>query len=43
MCFEDVQIGMSLPAVIGNITAFGAFADIGIKENGVDSHISDGQ
>jgi len=37
--FEDLQIGMSLPAVIGNITAFGAFADIGIKENGL-IHIS---
>jgi len=37
--FEDVRIGMILPAVIGNITAFGAFADIGIKENGL-IHIS---
>lgn len=37
--FEDVRIGMVLPAVIGNITAFGAFADIGIKENGL-IHIS---
>lgn len=37
--FDDVHIGMILPAVIGNITAFGAFADIGIKENGL-IHIS---
>lgn len=37
--FEDVRIGMVLPAVIGNITAFGAFAYIGIKENGL-IHIS---
>lgn len=32
---SDLKIGMELPAVITNITDFGAFADIGIKENGL--------
>ncbi|MDR2823634.1 MAG: RNA-binding transcriptional accessory protein [Prevotellaceae bacterium] len=31
----DLKIGMELPAIITNITDFGAFADIGIKENGL--------
>ena len=26
---------MKLPAIVTNITAFGAFVDIGIKENGL--------
>lgn len=38
--FVDVHVGMVLPAIIGNITAFGAFADLGIKENGL-IHISE--
>jgi uncharacterized protein len=36
---EDVKPGMKLPAIITNVTNFGAFADIGIKENGL-IHIS---
>ena len=36
---EDLQTGMELPAIITNITNFGAFADIGIKQNGL-IHIS---
>lgn len=32
---DDLREGMVLPAIIGNITNFGAFADIGIKENGL--------
>ena len=37
--FEDVKEGMELPGIITNITNFGAFADIGIKQNGL-IHIS---
>ncbi len=36
---DDVRIGMELPGIITNITNFGAFVDIGIKENGL-IHIS---
>lgn len=36
---EDLKIGMKLPAIVNNITNFGAFADIGIHENGL-IHIS---
>lgn len=36
---EDLQEGMKLPAIITNITKFGAFADIGIKQDGL-IHIS---
>ncbi|MCL2597599.1 MAG: RNA-binding transcriptional accessory protein [Paludibacter sp.] len=32
---SDLKIGMELPAIITNITDFGAFVDIGIKENGL--------
>ena len=32
---EDLQIGMELPGIVTNITAFGAFVDIGIKQNGL--------
>jgi len=35
----DLKIGMVLPGVINNITKFGAFVDIGIKESGL-VHIS---
>ena len=31
----DLREGMILPGIIGNITNFGAFVDIGIKENGL--------
>lgn len=36
---EDVKVGMELPGIITNITNFGAFADIGIKQNGL-IHVS---
>ena len=36
---EDVKTGMELPGIITNITNFGAFVDIGIKQNGL-IHIS---
>lgn len=32
---NDLREGMILPGIIGNITNFGAFVDIGIKENGL--------
>lgn len=36
---EDLQVGMKLPGVITNITAFGAFVDIGVHQDGL-VHIS---
>ncbi len=36
---EDLKTGMILPGIITNITNFGAFVDIGIKQNGL-IHIS---
>ncbi|MCP3890176.1 MAG: RNA-binding transcriptional accessory protein [Desulfobulbaceae bacterium] len=36
---EDLHEGITLPAIITNITRFGAFADIGIKQDGL-IHIS---
>lgn len=36
---EDLQMGMILPGIVTNITNFGCFVDIGIKENGL-VHIS---
>ena len=36
---EDVKPGMVLPGIVTNITNFGAFVDIGIKQNGL-IHIS---
>ncbi len=36
---DDLKPGMELPGIITNITNFGAFVDIGIKENGL-IHIS---
>ncbi|HRZ98467.1 MAG TPA: helix-hairpin-helix domain-containing protein, partial [Paludibacter sp.] len=36
---NDLRIGMELPGIVTNITNFGAFVDIGIKENGL-VHIS---
>ena len=38
-CLDDLSEGMWLPALITNITRFGAFADIGIKQDGL-IHIS---
>lgn len=36
---EDLQLGMILPGIVTNITNFGAFVDIGIKQDGL-VHIS---
>jgi len=32
---DDLRIGMILPGIVTNVTAFGAFVNIGIKENGL--------
>lgn len=32
---DDLLVGMELPGIVTNITAFGAFVDIGIKQNGL--------
>ena len=32
---DDLTVGMELPGIVTNITAFGAFVDIGIKQNGL--------
>ena len=32
---EDLRTGMELPGIVTNITAFGAFVDFGIKQNGL--------
>jgi len=37
--FEELRPGMVLPGIVNNITAFGAFVNLGIKENGL-IHIS---
>ena len=36
---EDLKSGMELPGIVTNITNFGAFVDIGIKQNGL-IHVS---
>jgi uncharacterized protein len=36
---EDLQLGMILPGIVTNITAFGAFVDVGVKQDGL-VHIS---
>ena len=45
---DDVQVGMILPCIVTNVTAFGAFVDIGIHEHGLihvsqmgDKYVSD--
>ena len=38
-CMEDLQKDMVLPGIVTNITNFGAFVDIGIKQDGL-VHIS---
>ena len=35
----DLRLGMELPGIVTNITNFGAFVDVGIKENGL-VHVS---
>jgi uncharacterized protein len=37
--FDDLESGMVLPAIITNVTSFGAFADIGVHQDGL-IHIS---
>lgn len=37
--FSDISVGQTLPGIVTNITAFGAFVGLGIKENGL-IHIS---
>jgi uncharacterized protein len=37
---EDLQPGMKLPGIITNVTAFGAFVDIGVHQDGL-VHISE--
>lgn len=36
---DDLSEGMELPGIVTNVTAFGAFVDIGIKQNGL-IHVS---
>jgi uncharacterized protein len=40
MKIDDVKSGMKLPGIITNITAFGAFVDIGVHQDGL-VHISE--
>jgi protein Tex len=37
---EEVKIGMELPGVVTNLTRFGAFIDIGVKQDGL-VHVSE--
>lgn len=37
---EDVQMGMVVPGVVTNLTRFGAFIDIGVKQDGL-VHVSE--
>ena len=36
---EDLQVGMKLPGIVTNVTAFGAFVDVGVHQDGL-VHIS---
>jgi protein Tex len=36
---EDLKLGMRLPGIVTNVTAFGAFVDIGVHQDGL-VHIS---
>ena len=38
-CIKDLKLGMILPGIVTNITAFGAFVDIGVHQDGL-VHIS---
>ncbi len=37
---EDVQVGMIVPGIVTNITRFGVFVDIGVKQDGL-VHVSE--
>ncbi len=37
---DDVHVGMTIPGVVTNITRFGAFIDIGVKQDGL-VHVSE--
>jgi protein Tex len=37
---EDVHVGMELPGIVTNLTRFGAFVDIGVKQDGL-VHVSE--
>ena len=37
---EDVQVGMIVPGIVTNLTRFGAFVDIGVKQDGL-VHVSE--
>lgn len=37
---EDLEVGMQLPGVVTNVTAFGAFVDIGVHRDGL-VHVSE--
>ena len=37
---EDVQVGMVVPGIVTNITRFGVFVDIGVKQDGL-VHVSE--
>jgi uncharacterized protein len=37
---DDVQVGMVVPGIVTNITRFGAFVDIGVKQDGL-VHVSE--
>lgn len=38
--FADLEIGMVLPGIVTNITNFGAFVDVGVKQDGM-VHVSE--
>jgi len=40
---EDLKPGMKLPGIVTNVTAFGAFVDIGVHQDGLVhiSHLAD--
>lgn len=40
---EDLKVGMTIPGIITNVTAFGAFVDVGVHQDGLVhiSHLAD--
>jgi len=36
---SDLQVGMKLPGIVTNVTAFGAFVDVGVHQDGL-VHVS---